>query len=228
MAALKETLGQEISPDVEWQALWAETGKQFPQTNTFVPNVVMIVSAWNERLLSRLENDIYAQWSEQLLEALSEVKTRVVKLHIQVCGSLRFDPEYLSLNNPLSHLDPFLTVRRRNGTPNFHPSSSRCPTPHPCRCPPSLVASRVTLKSSLMQKPRRSRRSRRPRKKRGLTLSTRRPVPRRSNPFLELLPVLPVLPVLPSHRSRCQPNVCPPSICSNAPRSSCGPSRLTS
>ena len=131
----------------------------------------------------------------------------------------------ISLNHPLSHLDPFLTVRRRNGTPNFHPLSSRCPTPHRSRCPPSLVASRVTLKSSSMRRPRRPRS---PRKKRGPTLSTRRPVPRRFNPFLELLPALPVPPVLPSHRSHCQPNVCPPSTCSNAPKSSCELSRRTS
>jgi len=86
VAALTETLGQEITPEVEWQALWSETGDKFPQKDTFVPNVVMIVTAWNERLLSRLENDIYARWTEQLLEALSESKNKVVKLHVQPSG----------------------------------------------------------------------------------------------------------------------------------------------
>jgi hypothetical protein len=91
-------LGQEITPEVEWQALWSETGDKFSQKDTFVPNVVMIVTAWNERLLARLENDIYARWTEQLLEVLSQNQNKVVKLHVQVC-SLAFHPPERSDSN---------------------------------------------------------------------------------------------------------------------------------
>ena len=84
--ALNDTLGRQITPDVEWQALWAEIGDRFPQKDRFVPAIIMVVTAWNERLLARLENDVYAKWTEDLLEALSEAQGRSVKVHLQVCS----------------------------------------------------------------------------------------------------------------------------------------------
>jgi len=40
--------------------------------------------AWYERLIARLENDVYSEWTEELLDVLSESSRNVV-LYVQVC-----------------------------------------------------------------------------------------------------------------------------------------------
>lgn len=70
IAALQKTLGHKISPQAEWPALWAQLKDRFSDKSKFVPTVVSIVVVWYERLLGRLDNDVYADWTEELLSAL--------------------------------------------------------------------------------------------------------------------------------------------------------------
>ncbi|KAK0495994.1 hypothetical protein EDD18DRAFT_226915 [Armillaria luteobubalina] len=70
IAALQKTLGHKISPQAEWPALWTQLKDRFSDKSKFVPTVVSIVVVWYERLLERLDNDLYADWTEELLSAL--------------------------------------------------------------------------------------------------------------------------------------------------------------
>jgi len=82
--SLNKTLGHKISPEVEWSAIWAESKDRFSDKSTFVPTISGFLMAWYERLIARLENDVYSEWTEELLDVLSESSRNVV-LYVQVC-----------------------------------------------------------------------------------------------------------------------------------------------
>ncbi|KAJ7043705.1 hypothetical protein C8F04DRAFT_1389816 [Mycena alexandri] len=82
--SLKSTLGHTITPRVEWPILWAEVKEKFSDNTVFVPTVVRYAIGWYERLIGRLENEVYEEWTEQFLSMLVEAaKSKAVTLHIE-------------------------------------------------------------------------------------------------------------------------------------------------
>jgi hypothetical protein len=65
--------------------LWTELEPRFPDKATFVPNVAGVIAAWCEALGARLEDDRFANWTEDLLGKLESVRS--VKIHVQVCNT---------------------------------------------------------------------------------------------------------------------------------------------
>ncbi|KAF7309893.1 hypothetical protein MIND_00361600 [Mycena indigotica] len=72
IATLKKVLGHTIEPRIEWPLLWGALKEKFPDNTVFVPTIVRYTISWYERLSARLENEAYADWAEQLLEALQD------------------------------------------------------------------------------------------------------------------------------------------------------------
>ena len=62
--------------------LWTELEPKFPDKGTFVPNVSGVIAAWCEVLGTRLEDDKFAQWTEDLIGRLE--RTRSINLNVQV------------------------------------------------------------------------------------------------------------------------------------------------
>ena len=67
--------------------LWTELEPKFPDKATFVPNVAGVIAAWCETLGTRLEDDRFTDWTEDLLGKLESVRS--VKLHVQVCSTYK-------------------------------------------------------------------------------------------------------------------------------------------
>lgn len=86
IANLKATLGYNIVPQVQWANVWEEMRQAVPDPGDFVPTMVAYAIAWYDQLNRRLENDAYADWTEQLLSSLSQISTgREIPLLIEVC-----------------------------------------------------------------------------------------------------------------------------------------------
>lgn len=84
VSSLNKILGHTITPRVEWPILWADLKERFPDNTIFVPTVVRYTIAWYERLSGRLDNEAYAEWTEQLLNVLTdESKRKPLSLHIE-------------------------------------------------------------------------------------------------------------------------------------------------
>ncbi|KAJ7170486.1 hypothetical protein C8R43DRAFT_1120911 [Mycena crocata] len=84
VSALNKILGHTITPRVEWPILWGDLKERFPDNTTFVPTIVRYTIAWFERLSSRLENEAYEEWTEQLLSVLTEGSNhKALSLHIE-------------------------------------------------------------------------------------------------------------------------------------------------
>ncbi|KAJ8091744.1 hypothetical protein PM082_020979 [Marasmius tenuissimus] len=88
ITSLQQTLGYKIPAEAEWPALWSSLQTRFPDKGTFVPTIVQYAVAWYERLLGRLENDVHAAWTEELLNVLAESKRRLL-LKVEPCPSGR-------------------------------------------------------------------------------------------------------------------------------------------
>ncbi|KAK0220124.1 hypothetical protein IW262DRAFT_1004309 [Armillaria fumosa] len=110
IAALQKTLGHKISPQAEWPALWAQLKDRFSDKSKFVPTVVSVVVVWYERLLGRLDNDVYADWTEELLSAL------------EGGASLRIEPAPPKVTRPTTTWDRKLRSFHL-GIPNADPMS---------------------------------------------------------------------------------------------------------
>ncbi|KAJ3523071.1 hypothetical protein NMY22_g11612 [Coprinellus aureogranulatus] len=95
IATLKATLGHNIVPQIQWASAWEEFKKAVPDPADFIPAMVLYTTVWYDQMNWRLENDAYADWTEQLLTALSQVSTGTeITLHIEVqesshLGSIR-------------------------------------------------------------------------------------------------------------------------------------------
>ncbi|KAJ6581613.1 hypothetical protein B0H19DRAFT_1061144 [Mycena capillaripes] len=84
VSSLSKILGHTVTPRVDWPILWAELKEQFSDNSTFVPlvgigpneSVVRYTIAWYERLMGRLENERYADWTEQLLNVITDKGNR--------------------------------------------------------------------------------------------------------------------------------------------------------
>jgi len=72
VASLEKTLGHKVVPQVQWALLWNEQKDRFPDKATFVPAISRITIAWYERLQWRLDSDNFPQWTEELLELMSQ------------------------------------------------------------------------------------------------------------------------------------------------------------
>lgn len=80
---LEGIVGLKVSCNLEWDMLWTELEPKFPDKGTFVPNVAGVISAWCEALGARLEDDKFAEWTEDLVGKLES--GRSIKLNVQVC-----------------------------------------------------------------------------------------------------------------------------------------------
>ena len=79
IAALSEVLGLPVDVTLEAPMLWSELGKQFPNQEIFVPNVVGVVKSWAQCLTSTLDYDANEARVEQFLETCgSRLKAIVV------------------------------------------------------------------------------------------------------------------------------------------------------
>jgi hypothetical protein len=104
---LEGIIGLKVSCNLEWDMLWTELEPKFPDKATFVPNVAGVIAAWCETLGARLEDDRFANWTEDLLGKLESVRS--VKLHVQVCSTYKCI--FFIVNNPArcrTILDPNL------------------------------------------------------------------------------------------------------------------------
>lgn len=80
---LAEIVGYPVSCEVEWQMLWSELEQAYPDKATFVSSISGVFEVWCDALGSRLEDDRFEDWTEQLLGSLESVSQ--VKLLLQVC-----------------------------------------------------------------------------------------------------------------------------------------------
>jgi hypothetical protein len=103
---LEGIIGLKISCDLEWDMLWTELGPKFPDKATFVPNVAGVIAAWCEVLGTRLEDDGFAEWTEDLIGKLQS--GRSVKLHVQVCCIL-----YKGIHSASNNLVRYRTILDR-------------------------------------------------------------------------------------------------------------------
>jgi hypothetical protein len=87
VGSLNKILGHTITPRVEWPIMWTDLKEKFPDNTVFVPTVVRYTIAWYERLSGRLENEAYEEWTEQLLNVITE-GSKALSLHIEVRESL--------------------------------------------------------------------------------------------------------------------------------------------
>jgi len=124
ISALETTLGHKVVPIVRWPILWDALKDRIPGKETFVPIISSIVIAWYERLLFRLENDHFAEWTEKFLTLLSQSHSEV-QLHIEVDSSLKFliefaDRESGSQSSPSPQVSLRTTWQANLGTFNLN------------------------------------------------------------------------------------------------------------
>ncbi|KAF9476949.1 hypothetical protein BDN70DRAFT_934609 [Pholiota conissans] len=70
---LTKVLGHVVTPQIEWQTLFASLKDAFPDINTFVPAICRIGIAFYSRLVSRLENESKTEWTEKFVEEMSKI-----------------------------------------------------------------------------------------------------------------------------------------------------------
>ncbi|MCJ1247058.1 hypothetical protein MMC30_004269 [Trapelia coarctata] len=71
--ALKELgdeIGIPISIQFQWPMLWDQLGKHFPDKSIFVPTINSLISAWQQALKAKLDEEDDTDWSEEFLEAI--------------------------------------------------------------------------------------------------------------------------------------------------------------
>ncbi|TFK32334.1 hypothetical protein BDQ12DRAFT_504936 [Crucibulum laeve] len=68
---LSETLGHKIIPQIQWLTVWTGLKAHFPDKNIFVPTICSTVTAWYDRLLWRLEQEVFSEWTEEFLTLLA-------------------------------------------------------------------------------------------------------------------------------------------------------------
>jgi len=72
LTALKELIGLPVNVILEPAILWSELQKYYPDQGTFIPTITDIVKSWCDILASRLQDEAYAEWTEELLEVVNE------------------------------------------------------------------------------------------------------------------------------------------------------------
>ena len=83
---LEDIIGLKISCNIEWDLLWNALEASFPDKTIFVPNVAGVLEAWCNVLSTRLEDDKFEAWTEDLINKIES--TGAVKLIVQVRWAL--------------------------------------------------------------------------------------------------------------------------------------------
>ena len=83
LKALYELLGYQIDVEIDAPKLWSDLSTYYPDPETFAPNITGIVQAWADCLAARLQDDNNAEWTEKLLELLTE-KGSTVRARMEV------------------------------------------------------------------------------------------------------------------------------------------------
>ncbi|KAJ6619865.1 hypothetical protein B0H10DRAFT_1126150 [Mycena sp. CBHHK59/15] len=101
--SLNKILGHTITPRIEWPILWSDLKDYFSDNSTFVPTIVRYTVAWFESLRGRLDDEAFQEWTEQLLNMLTEASNRkTLSLHIEPAGP--------SVSSPTTKWNPKLAT----------------------------------------------------------------------------------------------------------------------
>lgn len=84
-AALQEIIGLKFVCEVDWELLYQALESDFPEKAAFVPAIASVVVGWCDVLSTRLEDERFTIWTDEIVGRLEEAGS--VKLHIQV-GSM--------------------------------------------------------------------------------------------------------------------------------------------
>lgn len=84
VTSLADILGHKIVPEVHWPSLWENLKSDIPEPETFVPAIVTYTTSWYDALLSRVEDNCYEGWTEELLTVLSKTVGKETSLHVEV------------------------------------------------------------------------------------------------------------------------------------------------
>ncbi|KAI9855481.1 MAG: hypothetical protein M1824_006077 [Vezdaea acicularis] len=87
ITALTNIVGYPVSIELEWAMLWAELEQLYPDKATFVPTVAGVLQSWCNALSTRLLDDRFPKWTEELLDKLSP--SRQIKVYVQVSNTPR-------------------------------------------------------------------------------------------------------------------------------------------
>ncbi|KAI9816268.1 MAG: hypothetical protein M1827_001869 [Pycnora praestabilis] len=80
---LRDLLGLRVVIDLEPMILWGDLGKHYSSQDIFIPSVVGVIKVWTDCLVSRLESDANAAWTERLLEEISEQGSKALKAGVE-------------------------------------------------------------------------------------------------------------------------------------------------
>ncbi|KIM46758.1 hypothetical protein M413DRAFT_262028 [Hebeloma cylindrosporum] len=89
IASVKQMLGHEILPQVQWPFLYNTLKEQHADKGTFVPTISRVVEAFYERLSARLENEAKAEWTEQLLGELAKKSKWILEIEVRNTAYLK-------------------------------------------------------------------------------------------------------------------------------------------
>jgi hypothetical protein len=79
---LEKVVGLKVACNVEWDLLWNALSASFPDKDTFVPNVAGVTEAWCDVFSSRLEDDEFTEWTEDMVGRIESAGA--IKLQVQV------------------------------------------------------------------------------------------------------------------------------------------------
>ena len=83
ICGVKTLIGVDVNIEPEWQLLWTELQKNYPDPGLFVPNIASAVSAWCRCICELADDDKNEAWTETLLEKLKE--SRWLNVLFEVC-----------------------------------------------------------------------------------------------------------------------------------------------
>lgn len=81
-------IGHDISIEPEWQLLWTELQKHYPDPSRFVPDVARTVVTWCRSLCEIAEDDSNEEWTETLLEKLKSAHVLKVVFDVSLFAAL--------------------------------------------------------------------------------------------------------------------------------------------
>ena len=68
--------------------IWVELQKHYTDKDVFAPTVVGVIRVWLDCLISRLEDDSNAKWTDKLLEWINRSGRGQLKARVEVCYDL--------------------------------------------------------------------------------------------------------------------------------------------
>ena len=79
---MDEVIGIPVSIQFQWPMLWAQLEKRFPDKTVFVPAINSLISAWQQALKAKLEEEDDTAWSDQFLEAIMGQSSLTVRVEV--------------------------------------------------------------------------------------------------------------------------------------------------